>query len=364
MTVNIGCDILASETTAHVEATGAPDDLPPILAPPYEGPRAMLRIGKRWITSHYKRHLYDARCSGPIRSYMKEKYEWDDETFDSVDWATIGQMRRRQTHTQRMHSCKLMHGWLPTMNKNFRYTTTQCPGCACPNETTNHVFVCSNHTMKRKRREIVAALRKKGLRKHVPRSIEKALTEFIAEHFPEASPLGMPHDLPIRKAMAAQRRVGLDMLLRGFIVKEWRDAAKALGVSNPDRTAASILRFLWEDICRPLWDIRNDILHRGRNNAKAAEDSTLAEALLWYSQHKHEVLPAHDHHLADFDAADLHRMPSRVRRARKHRLDTARKAHSIERQQRQSNQTVITRWLLPRVTAPDTSGPTAPAPAP
>ena len=52
--INIACDQLASETTNVVKSQGVPSDLPKLLNPPYKGSRAMLRIGKMWITSNTK----------------------------------------------------------------------------------------------------------------------------------------------------------------------------------------------------------------------------------------------------------------------------------------------------------------------
>lgn len=155
-----------------------------------------------------------------LENKWKEKYDWDVATLDSIDWTTIGRIRRKQSAMQRMHSCKLMHGWLPTMNKNFRFTTKKGPGCPCPNETNKHVYVCSSPIMARKRREIIAALRKKGL-KRVPQHIGNAIANLIAEHFQEPLPSAPLYDQPIRDAIANQRRVGLTMILWGFIVEGW-----------------------------------------------------------------------------------------------------------------------------------------------
>lgn len=88
--IRCNCNQLASETTEIIAENGTPEGITPLLQPPYPGSRAMLKIGRRWITSNYKRHLYSARWAPPVRAYMKAKYEWSDEIFDSVDWPAIG----------------------------------------------------------------------------------------------------------------------------------------------------------------------------------------------------------------------------------------------------------------------------------
>ena len=141
--------------------------------------------------------------------------------------------------------------------------------------------------------------------------------------------------------------LGTHMLLRGYIVNGWCKALVEKGVSSPERVTKAILNYLWDTV-DSLWEIRNDILHLQRNLTHDAEESGLAESLVWYAQHKHEVLAAFDHHLARFDAADIHRMPRRVKREWKRHLDAARNAFNKEKRQRGLNQNVITRYLLPR----------------
>ena len=73
---NIACDELAGEVTAA--AIEAPDEMPPhdeLLQMPYEGSRAVLRIGDKWITARGKAALYRAR-RGPIaREYIKQRHK-------------------------------------------------------------------------------------------------------------------------------------------------------------------------------------------------------------------------------------------------------------------------------------------------
>ena len=54
--LNIACDMMASDTTAaKMNGGGIPDD--PVLRLPYPGSKAMLKIGRRWITSRFKTEI-------------------------------------------------------------------------------------------------------------------------------------------------------------------------------------------------------------------------------------------------------------------------------------------------------------------
>eukprot|EP00984_Skeletonema_dohrnii_P034148 scaffold33422_cov67-Skeletonema_dohrnii-CCMP3373.AAC.2 len=103
--MNIACDQLAWEVTAAALAN--PDELPPpeeILHMPYKGSKAVLRIGKEWVTAKEKRHLYNAKRGPNIWTYIKRRHKWSDEQYDSVNWDTIGKVRRRvNISEQRFH---------------------------------------------------------------------------------------------------------------------------------------------------------------------------------------------------------------------------------------------------------------------
>lgn len=349
MQLNIDCDRIASETTGLVADNGVPDDMPPLIRPPYPGSRAMLKIGRRWITSNFKQHLYDARRTPPVRTYMKEKYGWTDDIFDSIDWLAIGRCRRKLPLRRKRQTCKIMHGWLPTMDKNFTTTTSQCPGCPCRNETTNHMIICSHARMRKKREEIITALRKKGLGGRTSRAISNAVCDILENYFLETDrPFFLQYDPAIQAAVRSQYDIRPHMFIRGFIATKWHLALKEMGVSQPVRTMKRLLLYLWDNIVTPLWDTRNDLYHHSENLADEADDSQLTNALIWYLQHKNEVVSIYDQRLLQFDISDLQTMSRRTKREWKRHLDIARDAWTQEKTQLARSQQVITRFIQPR----------------
>ena len=74
--MNAACNELAGETTtAALDGSEAPDG--PVLGMSYEGSRVVLKIGETWVTLRHHQVLYNARSTGPIRTYMMEKYGWN-----------------------------------------------------------------------------------------------------------------------------------------------------------------------------------------------------------------------------------------------------------------------------------------------
>jgi len=51
-----------------------------------------------------------------------------------------------------------------------------------------------------------------------------------------------------------------------------------------------------------------------KNNFDAVEEERMAEQLVWYSMHKHEVLDSYDHFLARYDVSQIHLITRAMKR--------------------------------------------------
>ena len=134
-------------------------------------------------------------------------------------------------------------------------------------------------------------------------------------------------------------------MVRGFLANGWVVALKDYGCSHPDRAINVLQRMVWDSIVEPLWKVRNDILHRQKNNFDSVEEERMAERLIWYSMHKHEVLDAYDHFLARFEASQIHAMTRTAKREWLRHLDVARAAHAMQRLQKAHKQNSIVQYL-------------------
>ena len=144
--------------------------------------------------------------------------------------------------------------------------------------------------------------------------------------------------------------IGLQYMPRGFLAVGWLDAIKATGARHPERKMNSLLRLVWNEVVLPLWYTRNDILHKKENKNKEREDNSLAERIRWYAKHRRDILSHHDRFLAEIDLSTLHRLRLETKREWVRHLDIARCALANEVKQRERNQRVITRYLIPRNT--------------
>ena len=276
--------------------------------PPYKGSRAMLRINGTWITSRYKKEIYRARRAGPIKTFSMEKYKWTSEVYDSIYWTSVGAVRAKLTHTKKMQTCKIMHGWLPVGHMRRHITgMNQCPGCNCTDETIRHVTQCPHEKMQAKRKVIFDVVRKVGKKGKVPIAILDAFCHVVKTELEGKGRFILPgHKGSISKAIQQQEQIGFNMMIRGFLAQGWMEALIEAKVDNPERRMNTLQRMVWEVVVDPLWQTRNNILHEDKNKYNTAENEKLTAKLVWYEEHKEELLSGYDQHLASMDINRIH----------------------------------------------------------
>ena len=60
---------------------------------PYRGSEAMISIRGEWITSHIEQRVLDALTVPYMKTYILERFKWDEEQFNCVNWTEIEQAR-------------------------------------------------------------------------------------------------------------------------------------------------------------------------------------------------------------------------------------------------------------------------------
>ena len=181
--INIACDHLATDTTnAALDGGTAPDA--PVLRLPYKGSKAMFKIKGQWITSRFKSAIHRASRTERVRTYYKTRHKWDDETFDLVNWHSVGSVRNQLSNTKKMQTSKMMCGWLPIMHmRQFITGSSQCPGCLCTDETMEHLSQCPNEKMCKTREEAMARIKKLAKKRRIPQEVATAFCHYPHRKF-------------------------------------------------------------------------------------------------------------------------------------------------------------------------------------
>ncbi len=70
-------------------------------------------------------------------------------------------------------------------------------------------------------------------------------------------------------------------MIQSFLAEGWIDALKTVGVSvsRPEQKMDTIQKLLWEDIIKPLWHTRNDILQKTKNRYLEVENEILGDRI-------------------------------------------------------------------------------------
>jgi len=345
--INIACDAIASGVTASVlEGTAEPQQ--PLLQLPYRGSRAMFKIGGRWVTSHLKHEIYKARRTKAMRTYCRKRYKWDDETFDLVNWDSVRMVRSQLTETKKMQTSKIMHGWLPIMHmRQFITGISQCPGCACPDETMTHLFRCPHERMKATRREALSKLERLLRKGKVPQEVVFAIIHLMRTESDGGTDFYLRRFSPaIATALEDQERIGVHLMLRGFLAKSWADAMRDCGVTrNVDRRMNKLQRMMWTEWVEPIWKTRCDILYGGKNEYDAVREAELSAEILWYIHHRDDVLAYPDRFLAEIDTFSLPRMHTKTKKKWLYHLRKLKAAYDRERGQVARGQNVMEKYF-------------------
>jgi len=347
--MNIECDRHASGTTkAVLEGGQAPSQS--VIQLPYKGSRAMLRIGKKWITSKMKQEIYRGHRKKKMIQYCKERYGWTKEVVKLVNWDTVGTVRQGMKRHSRRFTSKLMHGWLSIMHMRQVITgVNQCPGCSCNDETMTHLFRCPNKEMKKVRKKAIEKMMKMGKTHRIPLHIMEAVCHVAKTEARGGKDwIKESHTPEVEDAIKQQLRIGTNLMLRGFLAKGWYEAIKRAGSHNPDRKAVALQKIIWEVWAEPIWKTRLRILHGPGSRYNIQLDQALAEKVLWFAKHKREVLARCDQFMAKVDVSRLHRMRRQTKQAWCKQLEKVRLAFEEECKTRGKGQNVITDYLVRR----------------
>eukprot|EP00956_Cyclotella_meneghiniana_P027481 scaffold61621_cov49-Cyclotella_meneghiniana.AAC.2 len=97
-----------------------------------------------------------------------------------------------------------------------------------------------------------------------------------------------PQELPLKgwpkafkRIWARQRKIGFENFVKGWVTKEWRRVLQSRRYQSKDAVSqvAQMITAIWETLCEPLWELRNNILARTDNPQK-----TLQERLHWFKR--------------------------------------------------------------------------------
>ena len=151
---------------------------------------------------------------------------------------------------------------------------------------------------------------------------------------------------PLQQVLNDQLQVGLHNFAVGWFKKTWALAMQQNGSRDPDGHVAQLLTILWDGLCEPIWELRNNILHRRPNPTSLRETENLRDKLRWFRKHRSITIAPRHHFLTDYSEHDIERWDRNQCRAQLRVLGNAQNIFEIECKQRMRGQRVMMEFLI------------------
>jgi hypothetical protein len=112
------------------------------------GVHCHLNIGNSTIGSKHRKLLRNIRRHNNLKEYIKTKAQWDDDTFNKIDWSSHEHSVRNFKDGPHKFLIKFLHNLLPVGKRVSRYDPikypSKCPSCDTEVEDFRHLLSCQN----------------------------------------------------------------------------------------------------------------------------------------------------------------------------------------------------------------------------
>ena len=243
----------------------------------------------------------------PLKEYTKKRLHIDDETLASLESKHFEIVRSTHKWARLARDSKRLFGWLPVGHnwKHHGADNDKCPCCGESNETFNHLLQCQADEMKNQRRQAFTNMREQAAKNNIPLQVynmAEAMLRSVCDRLPEDS-ISVPQ--PLETVFHDQCRVGLHQFAIGWFTKSWMGAMEYYGSKDPSSSVAQLLTILWDGMCEPIWELRNNTLHHKPNPTVLQEMINLRNKLKWYQQNKRITLAPRHHFLTHYTQVHL-----------------------------------------------------------
>ena len=308
--LNIDADHI---TTEYATANQTNTDTP--LLP---GAIAQLHSPQGTISSHLKPSLRRIASLEPMKQYMMDKYDWDHNTLESINWQSHSRSIRAM-HRYNNFISKFIHDWLPVNNLQSKYKSHYSPKCpSCPNETETiqHFIQCPSRLQWRTDmiNDISNYMESQDTRPELAIILKDALQQWF-----DAQPITFPL-LPtiFHKLIRDQTNIGWEQLFYGRFSNEWSSLQEEHYETTDHRPTrlngsswtSGLIQRVWHHL-HLAWLQRNSDAHgiTPTQHEEALVVQARLETLSLYD-HRHLVLPRDDSLFYSSPEEHFHREPT------------------------------------------------------
>jgi hypothetical protein len=314
---------------------------------PLKGSRCMVRIKRKWITSSSEKAIETAYTDDILSVYTQKKLGIDEATAELLEDKHFLHVRSTHDWHRIARESKRLFSWLP-VGHNWRHHGAEndlCPCCGEPDETFIHLLQCKSPELVALRAQQFRRMKESAINAKLPRQVYKLAEAMWVSVCESVSSEDIHAPDPLRQVLEDQRRVGLHNFVIGWFVKSWAPAMTHYGSKDPDGQVAQLLTILWDGLCEPVWEMRNNILHKKPNPTVLREAEHLREKLDWFRKQKSIAIAPRHYFLASFTEIETRRWDRAQCRAQLGVLENAQRIFALECRQRMRGQRVITEYF-------------------
>ena len=241
-----------------------------------EGERWSILVDKVKQDNHDLQSLYSLTFSSTVsRSFWSRRFEWSQETFQSVCWETLARSQQLFSWGRRKVVSKLISGFAPTGRVMFRrrlWTHDECPRCFLPNEDMEHVLKCWAPSAQQARVQALESLNKSMAELDTHPQIMEAWMALL-----NGKPINWNWSPETQVLYRSQKQLGLVPSSSGFVVKGWKKLQEAWVLQQHTRWKWSESKWSsnFANVIKAfglaMWDHRNEILHSPDHEWKLQE---------------------------------------------------------------------------------------------
>ena len=253
------------------------------------------------LTGSLKEQLYRARAEPIMRKHLMKKYDWDEDTYNEVDWTSHGRALRR-LEKNRKTLVKYLNNISPcgiVAHRNNPKYPEDCPSCGAPVEDQQHLIHCPKR--KEDRETWFKAIKQYTEETTTPMPLQDLLLKVLRALLDDEDTDSIEGDQYTQEIVDVQRLIGWDQILKGRYSKQWAvlmdrhlGAARTHKNNGTSWVTGLSQRMLqqWLEV----WAARNRDRHGSdyKTKAEATKRQAIREVTQLYDQFQGQVGAAHE----------------------------------------------------------------------
>jgi hypothetical protein len=225
---------------------------------------AELIIDNKVISSDIISTLRQSFSTPPLWEYYKQKFHWDTDCINSIDWKSHGNAIASLKHRQKKTTIQANHRWLPINTAHsLQHTGTArlCPYCLQTDETHEHYLSCNHPNAKQIWLSHIQRIQQKIFKycKNINKVLIKLIILALTEWRTTPQPIRPSFVTPIfYNLFHLQSIIGWDQILQGQFACAWSTTQTALSQKVPTTWISYVIRTIWHHSYE-IWKHRCDI---------------------------------------------------------------------------------------------------------